>query len=274
MAELDLYSKKEVAILSLPDRYLMFVDEVGDPFIHFDLNKYNDLSIFPVMTLTALIVSKSVYQEILMPGLDEIKEEFFKNKNIYFHSREIRNKDGIFKIFLDGVLYKTFKDKVDILLEKSSIVIISSSTNKIKFVEKAQQFQQKTGTVYNIGDIYLRNVEYVLERTGHFLKDNTGKIIFEIRGRKESKRIQGVLTNAKQDGTFYCPKERFKNIDDEILFFNKQDNINGLQIVDYCTYPFARHSKDPGDTDNNFFHILRKYIYKGDFGEYGLKEWP
>lgn len=108
MTESDLYAKKEEEILKLSHRYLIFIDEVGDPFIHFDINKYKDLSIFPVMTLTALVVSHRVYQEILMPGLDELKEYFFRDKNILFHFREIRRKDGIFKIFLDEEKYKEF----------------------------------------------------------------------------------------------------------------------------------------------------------------------
>jgi len=274
MEKMKSYNKKELEILKLPHRYLIFLDEVGDSFLHFDLEKYNDPSIFPVMTVTAVVVSKKVYADILMPGLDEIKEYFFKDKNVYFHSREIRRKDGIFKIFLNEDLYSEFKTKIDELLEKSSITIISSSIRKIKLVQKAKKFEETSGQKYNIGDIYLRNVGYVLERIGHFLEDDSGKIIFEIRGKKESRKIQAVLNDAKKDGTFYCPKERFKGIDDEILFFNKQDNINGLQIADYCTYPFARHAKNSSDINNKLFIFLRKFIYKGDYLEYGLKEWP
>ncbi len=274
MEETESYKNKEYEILRLPHRYLIFIDEVGDPFVHFDLKKYDDPSVFPVMTVTAVIVSRSVYQDILMPGLDEIKEYFFQSKDIYFHSREIRRKDGIFKIFLNENLYSEFKRKIDLLLDKSSITIISSSINKMKLIRKAIEFEKVSGVKYNIGDIYLRNVGYVLERIGHFLKEDRGKIIFEQRGRKESRRIQAVLTDAKRDGTFYCSKERFRGIDEKILFFNKEDNINGLQIADYCTYPFARHSKNPVDSNNKLFDFLRKYVYKGDFWEYGLKEWP
>lgn len=76
MEEQD-YNKKEQEILNLPYRYLIFIDEVGDSFVHFDLKKYEDPSVFPVLTITALIVSRSVYGEILMLGIDEIKEYFF-----------------------------------------------------------------------------------------------------------------------------------------------------------------------------------------------------
>ena len=268
------YDKQEKTILKLPHRYLVFLDEVGNPEFHRDIKIYQDRSVYPVLTITAAMVSRVVYGDILMPGLDEIKEYFFRNKNIYFHSREIRRKDGIFKIFLGENKYSKFKNLVDSLIERSSVVFVSSSINKLKLLEKAKKFEKSSGEKYDTGDLYLRCLGFVLERAGHFLSSDSGKIIFERRGKKESKRIQAVLDDAKRDGTFYCPKERFKNIDKEILFFDKSDNINGLQVADYCTYPFSRHAKNPKDKNNMFFDFLRKFVYQGDFGEYGLKEWP
>lgn len=266
--------EKENIILQQSERYLVFLDEVGDPFLHWNPADYKDPSLFPVMTVTAVIVNRGVYHSVLMPGLDNIKNHFFRSKGIYFHSREIRRKDGIFKTFLDEAVYAEFKKQIDALLKKSEIVIISSSINKIKLTQKALEFEKQSGQKYNIGDIYLRNVGYVLERLGHFLGSVSGKIIFEKRGKKESRRIQAVLSDAKKSGTFYCTRERFSNISEDILFFDKKDNVNGLQIADYCTYPFARHAKNITDMDKKFFDILRTYIYKGDYGEYGLKEWP
>jgi hypothetical protein len=151
---------KEEEIYRLTERYLVFIDESGDPFVHKDIRIYDDPSISPVMTITALIVAKTVYQEVFVPAVDE------------------------------------------------------------------------------------------------------------------SKRIQGVLTETKKNGTFYHGPDRFKNISDEILFYTKKDNVNGIQMVDYCTYPFARHAKDANSPDNKLFDLLRRYIHKGDYGEYGLKEWP
>lgn len=267
-------NKNELKICELSQDYLVFIDETGDPFVHFDLKTYDDHSIFPVMTITAVVIPAAAYKKIMLPGIDDIKQKFFQDKEIYFHSREIRRKDGIYKIFLNEKIYSDFKLDIDNLIRKSSIKIISSSINKMRLAKKANEFRHATGTAYNIGDVYLRNVDYVLERLGHLLKGKSAKVIFESRGKKECKKIQGVLNDAKQSGTFYCPKESFSGIDGEILFFNKKDNINGLQVVDYLVYPFARHAKNNNDVDNKFFDVLRGYIYKGDYGEYGLKEWP
>ena len=269
-------NNNELKILNLSEGYLIFIDETGDSFVHFDLEKYKDPSIFPVMTVAALIVSRLDYQNILLPGINKIKNDFFHKETLCLHFREIRRKDGIFKLFLDENIYSKFKDEMDSLIANSRIQFVVASIDKIKLVEKAKEFKKKTGSSYKVGDIYLRDVEYVLERIAHFLDSckQNGKIIFETRGGKESKKIQGVLDAAKLNGTFYHSKDVFNLLDREILFFNKKDNINGLQLVDYCVYSFDRHAKNPLDSNNKFFNFLRQFIYKGDFWEYGLKEWP
>ncbi len=143
MADQKQHNEKEKLITDLSQRYLIFIDETGDPKVHFDLRKYDDHSVFPVMTITAVVLAKTVYQEVLMPGLNEIRDRFFNSRDIYFHSREIRRKDGIFKIFLDDKLYEDFKERMDTLLEKSSITIISSSINKINFAKKKPKVLSK-----------------------------------------------------------------------------------------------------------------------------------
>lgn len=263
----------EEDIYKVSERHLVFIDETGDPFMHKNPDRYKDPTVFPVMTVCALLIPAVVYKEVFVPAVDEIKQTFWKTREIHFHSNEIRRKDGIFKVLLDSEKYEQFKKNMIGALEKSSVTLISSSINKLDLLERAIKFKEKTGQEYNIGDLYLKNVEWVLERLGHFIKTDTARIIFETRGNKESRRIQGVLTEAKKNGTFYNPKRRFENICDDIMFFSKGDNVNGLQMVDYCTYPFARHAKEAKD-DNILFDLLRPFIYKGDHSEYGLKEWP
>lgn len=264
---------REEEICQVEEKYLVFIDETGDPFMHKDPKRYDDPTVFPVLTVAALIVPTKVYKEVLIPAVDDIKMYFWGTRDIHFHSNEIRRKDGIFKVLLDPEKYELFKKKMVDALEKSSITLVATSINKLKLLHKTEAFKKATGQEYKHGDLYLTNTEWLLERVGHFIKDDTAKIVFETRGRKESRRIAGVLTETKKSGTFYTSKERFQNIADDILFFGKHDNVNGIQMADYCTYPFARHAKDKTD-DNKLFEILRSFVYKGDYGEYGLKEWP
>ena len=257
----DDYLIAEKKIIDLEQEYLVFI--------------YEDLSIFPTLTITALVIPTKIYKDSTMPGLDIIKEKYFKNKVVSFHSREIRRKTDQFKIFLNEEIYNDFKVDMINLIEKSQISIVSASINKVKLLEKTIAFEAFSGGAkYNIGDLYLMTVNFVLERLAQLIGSSTAKIIFEERGREESKKIQAMLESAKKNGTFYKTKEDFIGIDDDIYFFKKIDNVNGLQIADYCVYPFARHAKNPKDEDNKLFDLLRKFVYKGDRGEYGLKVWP
>ena len=270
----ETWNIREGELYKLNDHYLVFFDESGDPFIHRDISTYDDPSISPVLTITALIVTRTTYQEVFVPAVNAIKQEFWGSHQIHFHSHEIRRKDGIFKLLLDPRKYEAFKEKMLKVFEASAASIISSSINKFNFLKKASKFKTETDNDYALGDPYLINVSWALERICHFIGDRTVSIIFESRGRKENKRIQGVLAETKASGTFYYSADRFKNFSNTILFYAKEENVNGLQMVDYCAYPFARHAKDPNSLDNKLFDLLRRYVYKGNFGEYGLKEWP
>src|SRR3989338_5548199 len=173
-----------------------------------------------------------------MPGLDEIKLFFFKDIHIHLHSREIRRKDGIFKHFLDARVYAEFKKRIDALLERSPPTIVSSSIHKIRLLKKAQKFELLAGTPYNIGDIYIRNVGHVLERLGHFLKGKTGKVIFETQGKKESKRIQAMLTTTSLmccAGTF--TREISVNMDSRSGHKSKNPDCSGSRRLEDTSSP-------------------------------------
>ncbi|MBU6388996.1 DUF3800 domain-containing protein [Patescibacteria group bacterium] len=263
----------ERALTELPDDFLIFIDEVGDPFLHRDRTRYDDPTVFPVMTVVAVAIEQSVYASDTVPRVNALKEKLFGTTSSHLHSREIRRKEGGFKVLLDAGIYESFKREMDNILLESRATLISSSINKLILLDRIERFERESSQPYNLGDIYLRNVDFVLERLGHFLKARSGQIVFETRGRSESRRVQGVLIDAKQKGTFYFSPERFGAIREEIRFFSKKDNIVGLQLADYCAYPFARHARNGGDKDNKFFDFLRQFIYKGGSGEYGLKEW-
>ena len=263
-----MHNKKEKEISSLKTDYLVFVDECGDPCLHESLETYTNPSIPPIMTLVAVIVSTDSYRNIMMPQVNDIKNYFFGTENICFHSSKIRRKDGIFKEFLNPNTYNEFKLRMNNVLKHSSIQIVSCS------IDKRKLYIPKVGGGSGIGDLYLKNTEYVLERVGHFLGDSRGKIIFETVGKRESRRIRSVLARIKGGGNNYNSPRTFRGINKEILFFTKEENINGLQIADYCAYPFFRHAKDGDSDENKFFDILKPYIHKGDYGDYGFKEWP
>jgi hypothetical protein len=262
-----MFNENENKIISCGCDYLAFIDETGDPKLHKDITIYARPTVSPVSTVLSIVILKDDYKNILLPEMAKLKLKYFRNQNVILHSNDIRNKNGVFKVFLNEEIYSDFKKDIILLIKNSKLKIISSSINKLKLLEKY-------GYDYDIGDIYIKNVEYVFERIGHLAKNKNVKIIFETQGKKESAKISNLLNNLKLNGNFYCNKERFSNIENEILFYKKIDEVNGIEIADYCAYPFSRHAKNSKDENNKLFDFLLDFIYNGDFNDYGIKEWP
>jgi len=265
--------ENENNIVNLKEEYLIFLDESGDSKLHEDLDIYKNPSVYPVFTITALILKRSDYDTLLLPKILTLKRDFFGDDTVILHSNEIRRKDRAFKVFLNNDIYSQFKEKIAKVLDDSNITIVSSSIKKDKLLERSKKFDIVGG--YNFGNIYLRNFEFVLERIAHFLNQNsaTGKLIFETVGKNESKKIQNTLNSLKDGGTMYHNSSTFEKIDKEILFYAKKDVVNGLQVADYIVYPFAKYAKDFTE-DNALYKILLKYIHKNERSMYGLKVWP
>lgn len=262
-----MYNLKEKAILNLPHDYFVFIDENGNSAFHIDPKVYDNPSISAIFTLTALIVPNNAYRDIMMPRIDDIKQEFFNNKDIYFHSHSIRRNIGPFKIFLNKHQYGQFKARMDSVIQESAPTFVSFSIDKRLLIDMFLSYQDSVGAKVYLNDmVYLMEFVGLLDLMKQFLGSRTAKIIFETIGKRESKRIQSVLhyqvdNNLTETG-----------VDRDVLFFTKQDNINGLQMVDYCSYPFFRHANNNNDPDNKFFDVLEPYVYK-DHSSSGIREW-
>ena len=172
-------------------------------------------------------------------------------KGAYLHSRDIRNKVGIFRVFQNKEVYSQFKSDMNDLLGQISPQFISCSVDKRVLSEKMAAYRNETGEEYAVGDIYLDCFEYVLERIARFLGDKKGMIVFDMITNR--KKIQRVLLKCKKEGGTRHPARYFKNINDTILFCEKEEGVCGLQVVDYCGYPFFCHARDGDDSKNRFF---------------------
>lgn len=273
---LDMAKLEADIFSSIDSDYFIFIDETGDKKFHKDISIYDSPSVFPVSTVTAVLISKESYLNITVPEIKKLKIKYFGDERVVLHSNDIRNKNKAFKVFINEELYSEFKKDIINIFEKSEISIISSSINKIKLLNKYLEYKSK-GSEYNPGDLYIKNIEFLSERICHFLKSKKskrGQLVFEAQGKKESNDIRTLFEDLRKDGSSYMNKDNFVSINKEILFFKKDDHISGVEVADYCVYPFSRHAKNNNDTNNILFSILKRFVYSGDYGSYGLKEWP
>lgn len=254
-------------------QFTLFIDESGDDLLY----ELPEWEINPKLethcTLLGMIVPHNQKHQ-LKEQLNQIKRDIFRSTEVILHSVDIRNKRCAFACFYyNDELYETFKSRMNTLTNDLHPVIICSSLDKKKWVEK---FPRK---LFFKDDPYEQAFEYLLERYAHFLNSQAGKsivgnIIMEDRkDREKNKRLTQTLERLKESGNQYFKAHHFNKLTSKIEFHAKKLNIPGLQLSDYCVYPFYLNHKCP-QSENKHFDFLEQFIYPGEFARYGFKKWP
>ena len=97
--------------------YYLFLDECGDQ----NLTSFDPL--FPVFTLCGVIMSQQQLDEV-SDKINKLKHEFWGDKKIILHSRDIRKCQNGFEILFDLGIKQRFYEKInDILIEKAYVIV-------------------------------------------------------------------------------------------------------------------------------------------------------
>jgi hypothetical protein len=242
--------------------YYLFIDESGDHGLA------NIDSSFPVFVLCGVLMSDDNYKT-LNENFSNIKESFWKNKKVIFHSRDIRKCDKEFKILLDNEVKLRFYKELDESIVKSSYIVIASIIYKEDYIRKYGKLKT---------DVYEIALSFLVERAIFYLdtlKVNIGTLYFilEERGKKEDIQLKKHFESLRNKGTFYLSPERLKNYNLKIEFRSKKQNINGLQLSDLVAYPIARFAMDK-ERANPAFELVKPKIYSKGAKMFGLKYFP
>ena len=211
-------------------KYHLFIDESGDH----GLTTLN--TEFPVFLLCGILISEPAYQQ-LRKSFNEIKAHFWKDKKVLFHSRDIRKCEKEFQILFDLELKADFYDRLNKALRDESYTVISSAIRKDRYIKKF-------GRLSN--DVYELALSFMVERSVFYLDAIKGSksldMVIEKRGKKEDKQLHEHFQRLVSRGTGYVAAERLRNIGPNIVFKDKRENINGLQLADLIAYPEACQS--------------------------------
>ena len=242
-------------------KYYLFLDESGDHGL-----KTIDKS-FPIFLLCGILISEENYK-LIRDEINKIKTEFWNNKNVIFHSRDIRKCNNEFQILFDLDIKKKFYDSINDLVEKQQYNIIAASINKTEFIKKYGRLEN---------DVYEISLSFILERTV-FCLDKLGncnelEVIIERRGKKEDTKLGEHIQKVRQIGTYYVDAERIQNYGFKAKFSWKNENINGLQLSDLIAYPIARKILNPQGV-NLSFDKFKHNFYTKNGKVYGLKKFP
>ncbi|MDT8394718.1 MAG: DUF3800 domain-containing protein, partial [Bacteroidales bacterium] len=229
--------------------YYIFIDESGDHGL-----KNIDPG-FPNFALCGVIISQAQYDS-LRDSFNSIKDHFWKDKKVIFHSRDIRKCEKEFKILLNIDIKADFYLQLDEAIKENDFTIISAVIKKEKYIKKYGKLKT---------DVYEIALSFIVERAVFYidsLEDRVDKMYFVIekRGKKEDAQLKNHFESIKQRGTYYITPERMEAYNFDIVFRDKRKNINGLQLADLAAYPIARYVNDK-ERANPAFDIIKPKIY-------------
>jgi len=242
------------------ETYYLFLDESGDHGLA-NINQF-----FPVFLLCGVLFERGDYEKC-SDEVNEVKEKYWGNKEVIFHSSDIRRCRKEFQILLNLDLKRDFITDINAIIRTNNFNIIADGIQKEFYIKKY-------GKLSNVYELCL---SFIIERAV-FCLDNipTNKqlyLIIEERGKREDKKLKEFISKVMDRGTAYVTPERLSYLNIKVEFRPKKANINGLQISDLIAYPIATYILDEKRA-NPAFDILEPKFYKKAGKRYGLKTFP
>lgn len=243
--------------------YYLYIDECGDQ----NLDSFSPT--FPIFTLCGILVADDKVEQ-LNQQVKDLKKQFWGDKNIILHSRDIRKCQKGFEILFDLNIKQQFYEAINHILAQNNVyVIVSCSIMKEPYI---RQFGK-------LNDVYGQSLSFVIERA-IFCVDNKvpegeGRIhsIVERRGKREDKALLGYYLQLLEKGTYWVDALRMKDRMESFEFKWKSDDVIGLQIADLIAYPLTRHVLNPNQV-NLAFDVIEPNIFQQEGKILGLKVFP
>lgn len=243
-------------------RYFMFIDESGEANIKIPDPRFN------IFVLCGIIFREDKYN-IFNEQMKDLKKKFFNTEEIVFHSFEMRGKKGIFKIFKEPEIMRSFYIDIGKVFTECEYRIIACVINKEMYKSK---YSYKNHA-------YEDSLTFMCERAIRYIGVNSGNTLYlclEKRDKRKDVVLKKHYTDFIRYGTQYLSTKACEMCHPKLHFRGKQENINGLQFADLCAYPIARKHLSPTNAQPTFDLLKNKFCCNtmGDYDGIGLKKFP
>lgn len=183
------------------------------------------------------------------------------------HYRDIRKRNGHFKILQDKSVSHSFLSDVQSILRNIDYKVALS------VIDKRAQIQEYGKTA---DDPYVISFNFLIERLINESKDGlAAEIIVERRGKKEDEQLPETWIRIYRRGLYGIQATAVQGKIREFKMNYKHDNISGLQLADLVVSSLSRKFRHP-DKKEDFFELVSQKIMddNGDVAGYGIKVFP
>jgi len=225
------------------EEYFLFLDEVKP-------NAFGDY-----FALGGYAISKTDYENILLPKLTTIKKNLMPDPNLPLHMYDMRKNRNGFEFLADNSIRTELFSRIKALIKELNISVFVSSINTKKY-----------NKMYNgcSNDIYNISLQIILENFVHFLNENNsiGSFYIESRNSIENKFLQICYYRLLTGGTLYINSDTIIKRLSVLSFPLKSDNNIGVQLADFVPISFIRNQIGSKD-QYGLYAIFEEKLYKG-----------
>ena len=205
---------------------------------------------------------------ILSSQINDLKKEYWGDRKIILHSRDIRKCQNGFEVLFNLSLKSNFYERINSILGEKNYTIVCCSILKEQYIRQYGR----------LNDVYGQSLSFMIERTIFYLDslDDTDielTTIIEKRGKKEDSSLLAYYNALIDRGTYWVSSKRIKSYFKEFQMRAKSEDIVGLQIADLVAYPITRYVLDENAV-NLSFEVIKHNIYSNDGKLYGMKVFP
>lgn len=196
--------------------YILFLDESKD-------TPPSDL-----FALGGCAIEKELYKNEIIPYINNLKEEVFGNKEINLHETDIRKASiGDYRVMRLPEKRTLFWSKMEQLFSIYDIKVFNVVINP--------SMCRNTYKSQYLNDEYFIALQLIIENYVHYLEkmNGVGTICIESRNKKEDNRLSNHHNKLLKHGTLYLNNCAMRKYISTLNFYEKHDNIIGLQIADF-----------------------------------------
>ena len=203
------------------EEYILFADET-------DKTPLN-----PNFCLAGYAVKRSIYEEKIVPEINQLKTKYFGNSCVVLHYTEMKKNEDKFEVLKDITIRSKFWNEFVKIISKYDIIVFGVYYN----VSHMKNLYKKCAT-----SVYDASFYCLLENYLHFLKsvDGYGSICIESRTFAENSILQDRYYDYLNNGSIYFKNTDAKNHLANLGFIIKVDNCVGLQLADFIPVQMMR----------------------------------
>lgn len=240
-------------------------------YLYLDESKPNADKTIKFLCLAGIIIEKETYENVLVGKVNKLKQDVFEDTSLILHESHLRKATGTYKKMRNKETRTAFWNGLKEIFNDVDFKTLGAAINVDDY--------KKLYSENYLNDEYFIVMQIVLENFVRFLEINnaTGTVYIESTEQVADRRLRNLYHKITANGTLYYNKNIFQDKFVNINFYNKVDNIIGLQIADFIPGQLNRMCNSLPPKEFSLIEEIERKLYDGDCNmanRFGLKIMP